>query len=271
MNYEKIYYQLIEKRQNEILTKNICYCEKHHIMPTSFGGSNNVNNIVCLTAREHYIAHLLLMKISEYKYGKDSNQYLKMVKAVLYFGTCNTNKKLVNRKVLSFNSRIYENIRNEFSQIQKKIMKEKFIGNKNPMYGRKRTIEEKAKIRKTRLERGCGKGKKNSMYGKSCTYKMTQEQYIAWKTKIRNTAKTKKFRHIYNINTLENKRVPENELQLYLNNGYILGQYNKNRRSTKGMKKVCLPIKNAKQIWIQQYELQTYLDNGYIQWKNRLK
>ena len=37
--------------------------EIHHIIPKSLGGSNEKENLVCLTIREHYIAHLLLIKM----------------------------------------------------------------------------------------------------------------------------------------------------------------------------------------------------------------
>ena len=39
------------------------YFEKHHIIPKSLGGSNKVSNIVKLTAREHFVCHLLLTKM----------------------------------------------------------------------------------------------------------------------------------------------------------------------------------------------------------------
>ena len=38
-------------------------CEKHHILPRSMGGSNDKDNIVLLTLREHFICHKLLTKI----------------------------------------------------------------------------------------------------------------------------------------------------------------------------------------------------------------
>lgn len=60
MNYKKIYDNLIEKR---ILNPPQEYFEKHHIIPKSLGGSNEQNNLVRLTYREHYIAHWLLTKI----------------------------------------------------------------------------------------------------------------------------------------------------------------------------------------------------------------
>lgn len=58
--YIKIYNQLIEKRKINI---PIGYTEKHHIIPRCLNGSNDKENIVKLTAREHFVAHLLLAKI----------------------------------------------------------------------------------------------------------------------------------------------------------------------------------------------------------------
>ena len=63
MNYQKIYDQLIQNRKNNRLSKKDCYCEEHHIIPLSEGGPDTKDNKVNLSAREHYIAHLLLAKI----------------------------------------------------------------------------------------------------------------------------------------------------------------------------------------------------------------
>jgi len=40
------------------------YFEKHHIIPKCMGGSDSPDNIVALTAREHFVAHQLLVKIN---------------------------------------------------------------------------------------------------------------------------------------------------------------------------------------------------------------
>lgn len=57
--YSKHYIALIESRKSRSITG---YTEKHHIVPKSLGGTNDKDNLVRLTAREHYIAHLLLVK-----------------------------------------------------------------------------------------------------------------------------------------------------------------------------------------------------------------
>jgi len=60
MNHSKIYNQIIERGKLRILES---YTEKHHIIPKCMGGTNDNNNLVELTAREHFICHKLLTEI----------------------------------------------------------------------------------------------------------------------------------------------------------------------------------------------------------------
>ena len=61
MNYMKIYNNIIKNAKSKNRSKgNGEYFEKHHIIPKCQGGTNNPNNLVLLTAREHYICHKLL-------------------------------------------------------------------------------------------------------------------------------------------------------------------------------------------------------------------
>ena len=76
VKYETIYKNLIEKRLVETPEG---YSEEHHITPKSLGGSDSKDNLVRLTAREHYLAHYLLMKMQKPK----SDGYYSMVKAFL--------------------------------------------------------------------------------------------------------------------------------------------------------------------------------------------
>ena len=39
------------------------YVEEHHIIPKSIGGSNRKDNLVMLSARQHFVLHLLLTKM----------------------------------------------------------------------------------------------------------------------------------------------------------------------------------------------------------------
>lgn len=62
MDYRKHYENLIKTRINRKLQPDVYY-EKHHIIPKCWGGSNRKENIIKLTAREHYIAHWLLYRM----------------------------------------------------------------------------------------------------------------------------------------------------------------------------------------------------------------
>lgn len=125
MNYQNIYDRLIEKRKQIILNKKDCYCERHHIIPKCLGGSNNKTNLINLTAREHYIAHCLLVKIAEQK--QDKNMYYKMLRAWAAMSMLTkSNYKGMHRNYMKYgsNSIFYENFRiaylKEISQKQKK-------------------------------------------------------------------------------------------------------------------------------------------------------
>jgi len=64
MNYEKIYNQIIERAKSENRIKgNGIYYERHHIIPQCMGGTNTDDNLVLLTAREHFLCHRLLVRI----------------------------------------------------------------------------------------------------------------------------------------------------------------------------------------------------------------
>jgi hypothetical protein len=66
MNYEKMYRDLCLRGQGRVLEG---YVEKHHIQMRSRGGSDGIDNITHLTAREHFIAHWLLARMypNDYK------------------------------------------------------------------------------------------------------------------------------------------------------------------------------------------------------------
>lgn len=85
------------------------YTEIHHIIPRCVGGDDSKDNLVKLSAREHFICHILLTKI--YKNTKD---YFKLLNAAIYMGSVNNLNE--GRYI---NSRLYKTVREEFSMMQK--------------------------------------------------------------------------------------------------------------------------------------------------------
>jgi hypothetical protein len=62
--YTSWYFTLIANISKLNRNKNTGqYYERHHIIPKSLGGSNASENLVLLSAREHFIAHLLLSEM----------------------------------------------------------------------------------------------------------------------------------------------------------------------------------------------------------------
>jgi hypothetical protein len=66
MNYERLYGELIERAQRR--DRPLVFTEVHHIQPRALGGSDDPENLVSLTYREHFLAHWLLAKITS---GRD--------------------------------------------------------------------------------------------------------------------------------------------------------------------------------------------------------
>lgn len=62
--YTQCYYRLVEQANNRP-NDPAQYYETHHIIPRCMGGSNAKSNLVKFTGREHYIAHMLLVKMTE--------------------------------------------------------------------------------------------------------------------------------------------------------------------------------------------------------------
>ena len=100
--YYRCYIRIINAAKNRNLYKEI-YVEKHHILPKSMGGSNKKENLVALTAKEHYICHVLLTKCTE-------GFYLKLMQYAL--GKFIQSSKYQKR---NFTARQYQRIRESIS------------------------------------------------------------------------------------------------------------------------------------------------------------
>jgi len=131
MNYKRIYYTITT---NAVDRKIESYTERHHIVPKSLGGSNDVSNLVNLTAREHFICHWLLTKMHT---GKDHHKMLNALRMM------RAEKKGQMRYNTKITSRVYENLKIEYSELQSK----RFSGEGNGFYNHSHTPEAIQKIK----------------------------------------------------------------------------------------------------------------------------
>lgn len=111
------------------------YVERHHVLPKSLGGTNDVKNLVWLTADEHLEVHLLLVKMVQNK-----EQLRKMHSAAVRM--CNPQSRTQQR---SFDKN-YDNIRKECARLHSEFMKGKNSGNRNPFFNKKHSEKSKQLI-----------------------------------------------------------------------------------------------------------------------------
>jgi hypothetical protein len=105
MNYNKIYNSIIQRSQGRKKlrkdSEGYVYYEKHHIIPRCLGGSEDKSNLAYLTAEEHWIAHLLLVKINP---GVDS-----LIYACQAMSMTGGNTKRTTNKMFGWIRREYSN------------------------------------------------------------------------------------------------------------------------------------------------------------------
>lgn len=190
MDNQRIYNQLISRAKDRGQVSG--YTESHHIIPLCHGGTNNNDNLVALTAREHYLAHWLLYKI--YRTSKLCHAWYSMSRVGV-------------GQQRHYNSRFYGYCKTHRARHLSEDMK----GEKNHFYGKTHTDETKAKIsRKNR-------GKVRS-----------DETKKLWSTQRKGVAKTDDHKSkigrkglVMLTNGKETVRIPKDQQQAYIDMGYL--------------------------------------------------
>jgi hypothetical protein len=124
MNHKNIYSNIISKAniRNSLKGGGI-FLETHHIIPRACGGSNDKSNLVNLTTREHFIAHVLLTKIY-----KGTEHEHKMVRAAFLMSRGEKNSSRVYETIKNIH---ISNLRNQtISDKQKAAISKANLGNK---------------------------------------------------------------------------------------------------------------------------------------------
>lgn len=191
--YKKWHDNIIARGKNRKLTG---YKEKHHIIPKSLGGNNSKENLVELTAREHFLVHMLLCKFTT---GQARH---KMIFA--FNPMANIKSKGRNYKT---NSKTAELLRLEFKKLLtgKKLSKEHIENLRKSHLGIIPSKETRLKMSK--IHKG----------NKYCLGKKTSKETKQKLSQIRKQL-------IWVNNNIQSKRIKKDELQNYLNIGYKLGR-----------------------------------------------
>jgi len=151
MNYHKIYnsivckakeieiYRISEKKRGE-------YFENHHILPRSLGGLDIKDNLVLLTAKEHFICHFLLAK-HYIKFGNIAEQK-KMIAAFTQMCRDSNGSRIRSRSYQYARKMWSDHMKqnhwafdNDWKIAQSERMKQYYA--ENPMFRKKYEIEEK--------------------------------------------------------------------------------------------------------------------------------
>ena len=184
--YKSWYNSIIQKANNRTIST---YKEKHHILPRCLGGKDNQENLVELTAREHFIVHMLLCKFTK---GQAKRSMLYAFKCMCYYKKDGRDYKI--------NSRIAQKLRSEL-----KFSKKHLDNLRKSHLGIRPSKETRLKMSK--IHKG----------NKYCLGKKASKETKQKLSEIRKQL-------IWVNNNIQSKRIKKDELQNYLNIGYKLGR-----------------------------------------------
>ena len=234
MNYLNIYKNIIKKAKNENRIKrkrtdsNFIYYENHHIIPKSLCKdklwADFNSNKVLLTAKEHFICHLLLTKIypctkTMWAFRRMSSNpkngfriYSKMFD--LYKGKYKHDKKtLQHLSFINTGKHLTDEHKKKISISRKNNpnLKYSYMGEKNGMYGKHLSQEAREKISKNsrrywkempkdeynrlmKIRSENNKGCKNGMYGKHLSQEARNKNSLLMKEYMSKLSKEERSR-----------------------------------------------------------------------------
>lgn len=118
MTYQEFIQNILDER-GRFEIPNGEYHERHHILPKCMGGTNDKNNLIDLTAQEHYEAHKLLAE------ENPENAGLLYARHMMTHGGGSSKKRIVQ------NAEEYAEARKKYAE----YISEHFSGENNPSYG----------------------------------------------------------------------------------------------------------------------------------------
>ena len=147
------------------------------------------------------------------------------------------------------------------------------------MYGKHHTNEARKKISDAIKQRGGYAGENNPMYKLQC---LSEEQKIEWRKKIglgnkgkkrteefknhlKERAKTNPIRRMHHPVTGKIRNVPVEQVQSYLDNGYLMGTGRADRKGKVGAcagKRIMTSPDGVKK-YIKIEEIQSYIELGW--------
>lgn len=218
-------------------TRNRKGLHLHHIIPACFLTEElrkDKENLIYLTAKQHYISHLILWKAIGGPMAKafallsnektlTSRQYEKLIEEVSRQNSLNSKGK--NNP--NYGKHWSEEMKKHLSEKEKgkyispetrAKMSESRKGEKNHNYGKPMSNEQRKKISEYRTNNPKFSGVNHPMYGRvhsEAARKITSEKVRAF------NARRGKIRNM--TNGKENKQIPESEVQAMIDNGWWIG------------------------------------------------
>jgi hypothetical protein len=186
MNHQAVYEKIISNARNQKRIRvNGEYYENHHIIPKCINGSEEKDNKVLLTAREHFVCHKLLTYIykenrkivcafhlmsimNKRKYGITSRDYAYSIELIRNTPISKETKTKISLALTGKSKSPEHNEKNSQRHIGKKYSnetnkKKANVGDKNGMFNKHHSKESIENIRKKLKDKNISQKHKNNI------------------------------------------------------------------------------------------------------------
>lgn len=209
--YTNLYFKIIKSALKNYYI-NDGYFEQHHILPKSLNGSDNKNNIIKLTPRQHFICHYLLTKmfdLTDYRYKK----------MIIAFNMMISGSSIMNRYI---NSNLYKKTKLQYANVISELQS----GTKNSQFGKiwitNPLIKENKSINKTdTIPSGWFTGRCNYLKTHPMVYNNGVVEKLFYKFNIEDNFIKGKLKY-----KIENTKKIEKVNMIHLDWQFILYVYN---------------------------------------------
>ena len=145
------YLKIIEECRNKVYNDEEIM-HRHHILPRFMGGNDSKENLISISSKDHYTAHIILAN----EYRKNDKRWtgnILSANLIKKHFDGKTPKDLSNAVSGKNNGMFGRTHSDEY----KNLLREKMVGEGNPFYGKSHTIETKKRMSNNHADFNGGK------------------------------------------------------------------------------------------------------------------
>ena len=252
--YSRWYVSIISQALTRIHVKG-SYAERHHILPTCLGGSDEKSNIVKLSAKEHFVCHRLLTKMTT------GMNRCRMANAVYRL----THRSKLHKETVKISSGLYERLKIDRSLAMSMLLRGRAPYKMTDETRHRMSIARQGIVRSQSLEER--KNRSKNQMGRFVSEESKLKMSISAKNRIHHPHSMETRAKISRSNTgKQHSEEIRNQISAAVKNAMndpiILEKISKSSKESSLDR--CWINKAGKSKFVKRHEVETFLADGWL-------